>query len=377
MGEAAAPQAGDVLAGKYRVERVLGEGGMGVVVEATHTDLDQRVALKFMHESVVAVGLDRFMREAKAVAMLKSEHVARVMDVGRLEDGAPYIVMEFLEGEDLGDLLERRSRLPLEEAVDYVLQASIALAEAHARGVVHRDIKPRNLFLTRKADDTPLVKVLDFGISKITNTKNLDDASTRTGMVLGSPKYMSPEQSRSSKTVDARTDIWSLGVVLYELYTGQPPFTAQTLPDMFVAILPSDFEPASKLVPGSPAGLDAVFDRCLAKEPGDRYATMAELASALSVFASPSGVQAAETVHRLLTGRTPSLTRLSPVAPRPTDGAGIASNTTLPISISTVSVGAQQPKRKMLWYAAAALAVGSAISVTVAMSSQGSKAAPS
>ncbi|MFO0570710.1 MAG: serine/threonine-protein kinase, partial [Polyangiaceae bacterium] len=275
MAEGTAPKPGDVLAGKYRVDRVLGEGGMGVVVEATHTDLDQRVALKFMHANLVEVGLDRFMREAKAVAKLKGEHVARVMDVGRLEDGSPYIVMEFLEGEDLGDLLERRGTLPLQEAVDYVLQVAMALAEAHSRGIVHRDIKPRNVFLTRKADGTPLIKVLDFGISKLTNTPTVDDASTHTGAVLGSPKYMSPEQTRSSKNVDVRTDIWSLGVVLYELYTGRLPFLAETLPDMFVAILHSEFEPPSKVVPGTPPGLDEVLQRCLAKKPAERYPSMA------------------------------------------------------------------------------------------------------
>ena len=211
---------GEMLAGKYRVERVLGAGGMGVVVLARHVQLDQLVALKFLlaqsltNPKVVA----RFEREARAVVKLKSEHVARVLDVGTMEAGAPYIVMEYLEGEDLSQTVERRGPLPVAEAVDYLLQACEALAEAHGMGIVHRDLKPGNLFLTRRVDGKSLVKVLDFGISKLEGGRE-DLALTQPAEVVGSPKYMSPEQLRASRLADARSDIWSLGVILYELIT--------------------------------------------------------------------------------------------------------------------------------------------------------------
>jgi serine/threonine-protein kinase len=189
---------GDVLAGKYRVDHVLGVGGMGVVVSATHLQLDQRVALKFM----LPVGLahpalvERFAREARAAARLKSDHVARVLDVGTLDSGSPYMVMEYLEGSDLGSVVAERGPMPVHMAVDCVLQACDAVAEAHAIGIIHRDLKPRNLFLTGRNDGRALVKVLDFGISKH-KTGASDLSLTRTTEIIGSPNYMSPEQLRS------------------------------------------------------------------------------------------------------------------------------------------------------------------------------------
>jgi eukaryotic-like serine/threonine-protein kinase len=279
VGDTRAPQAGDVLAGKYEVERVLGEGGMGIVVAARHRQLDQKVALKFMHEGVAKIAIQRFMKEAKAVAKLRSENVARVMDVGTLENGAPYIVMEYLEGEDLS-ALSKQGVVPIADAIDYVLQASVALAEAHASGIVHRDIKPGNLFLTRRPDGSPLVKVLDFGISKMQSTDaEVDGSTTRTGTVMGSPAYMSPEQVRSSKLADARSDIWSLGVVLFHLVTGKMPFDAETVPDMFVAILHEPARTATSANPALPPQLDEVFARCFAKEASGRYQNLSERSS--------------------------------------------------------------------------------------------------
>ena len=205
---------GDVLAGKYRVERVLGVGGMGVVVAARHLQLDERVALKFLREKVIDEPeiVVRFLREARAVAKLRSDHVVRVRDVGNLENGAPYIVMELLEGETLKERVKRDGALPREQAVDYLLQACSAIAEAHSHGIVHRDIKPTNLFLTFRPDGRALVKVFDFGISKQLPTHADPDAElgmTATTSMLGSPLYMSPEQMVSARNVDARTDIWS------------------------------------------------------------------------------------------------------------------------------------------------------------------------
>jgi eukaryotic-like serine/threonine-protein kinase len=237
-------QVGDVLAEKYRIERILGVGGMGVVVQATHLDLEQRVAIKWMLSQVSSHGesVGRFLREGKAAARLTSEHVARVMDVGRLDGGEPYMVMEYLQGQDLSNVIKTEGPRQPELAVDYVLQACEAIAEAHAQGIVHRDIKPSNLFLTRRADGTPLVKVLDFGISKLSSKPGEEAVAsmTSTTALLGSPAYMSPEQMRSAKNVDTRCDIWALGMVLYELLAAAPPFEAETLAGLIAAITSAD-----------------------------------------------------------------------------------------------------------------------------------------
>ena len=221
---------GTILAGKYRVERIIGQGGMGVVVEAKHITLDERVALKFLLPEYAThpEAAGRFLREAKAAVKIKSEHVARVSDVGTLETGAPYMVMEFLEGRDLSRTLEVNGVLQVEDAVDYVIQGCDALAEAHGYGIVHRDIKPANLFLSKRPNGTPLVKVLDFGISK--TVESAIDNLTKTSSSMGSALYMSPEQMQQTRGVDHRTDIYALGITLYELLAGKQPFYADTLP---------------------------------------------------------------------------------------------------------------------------------------------------
>jgi serine/threonine-protein kinase len=295
---------GDLLAGKYRVERVLGEGGMGVVVAATHAHLGQRVALKFLLPELSARPdiVARFDREARAAVRIQSEHVARVLDTGVLESGAPYMVMEYLEGSDLAQLVRQRGRLEVPEAVDYVLQACEVLAEAHMAGIVHRDLKPANLFLTRRADGTPLIKVLDFGISKA----NLLGAEgpgaqplTQTSAMMGSPKYMSPEQLKSSRDVDVRTDIWALGVVLHELLTGEAAFRAPTMPELLMSILSAPPPPLRARRPDAPPGLEAVILRCLEKDAARRYANVAELAVGLGEFALPRARVSVERVTRI------------------------------------------------------------------------------
>jgi serine/threonine-protein kinase len=273
---------GQVLLGKYRIESVLGRGGMGLVLRVTHLQLGEELALKVLSpEGVATPELHaRFMREAQAVVRLRGEHVARVSDVGVLPDGTPYMVMEYLRGLDLSGELERRGRLFPGEAVDHVLQACEALAEAHANGVVHRDIKPANLFLTSRPDGTPLVKVLDFGISKapVTETTRL----TKTDTVMGTSGYMSPEQMRASKDVDARTDIWALGIVLYECLTGRRPFGGES----FLAVaLMAGTEPPPPMETWVPRPLQAVVLRCLAKDRNDRYPSIAALVAALAPFA--------------------------------------------------------------------------------------------
>jgi serine/threonine-protein kinase len=291
---------GDVLAGKYRVERVLGAGGMGVVVSALHLELDERVAVKFLLPEVAAANADaaqRFLREARAACRIKSEHVARVIDVGRLESGAPYMVMEYLEGCDLGELGERET-LSIEDAVDYLIQACHAMAEAHAVGIVHRDLKPANLFLVERPDGTRAVKVLDFGISK--TTSEIGDASlTRTSSMMGSPLYMSPEQMRSARDVDARTDIWALGVVLYQLLTGHPPFLGDSLPQLISRIMTEAPSPMASHRIGIPAELEAVVLRCLKKSPEERFRNVGELAGALLPFGSRRSRYTAEGALKL------------------------------------------------------------------------------
>jgi serine/threonine-protein kinase len=287
---------GELLAGKYRVERMIGQGGMGVVLAARHEGLQTDVAIKLLREVALqhtdVVG--RFMREARAAVSLRSEHVARVFDVGKLDDGRPYIVMERLEGKDLGEVIEQGPMLSPSEAVDYVLQACEAIAEAHRAGIVHRDLKPKNLFLTHAVHGRPLVKVLDFGISKVDPARSPGEMQlTRTTEVIGSPSYMSPEQLRSSRSVDARTDIWALGVILYELLTRRVPFYAETVTELVLVVVTEREPPIRAFRQDVPEGLEAVVSRCLHKQPDHRFQSVVELVQALEPFAQ--GVQATVT----------------------------------------------------------------------------------
>ncbi len=280
---------GQILAGKYRVERVLGRGGMGVVVAAHHLLLDEKVAIKFLLPEALANAdaVGRFAREARAAVKIKSEHVARVSDVGTLENGATYLVMEYLDGLDLGGWLAQHGPLPIEQAVEFILQASEAIAEAHSLGIVHRDLKPANLFVIRRPDGALSTKVLDFGISRTTELGPTTGVVTQTATVMGSPLYMSPEQMRSSKDVDVRADIWALGVVLYELLAGQPPFPGSTMPELVLKVVTQPPNPIRVARPEVPAGLEAVLLKCLEKDRERRYQTMGELAPALFEFAPP------------------------------------------------------------------------------------------
>jgi hypothetical protein len=285
-GPTASPvQPGEILAGKFEVERVLGAGGMGIVVAARHTQLDQRVALKFLLPVACEVpgAVARFLREGKAAARITSEHVARVMDTGVLDGGAPYLVMEYLEGSDLGAVVQRRGRVSVDEAIEYVLQACEAIVEAHDVGIVHRDLKPANLFLSKRADGSPLVKVLDFGISKVDSGSR--SQLTSASVLMGSPRYMSPEQMMSAKDVDARTDVWALGVILYELVTGKPVWHADTMQGLCALIASTPAPSLRVLRPDAPAILDDVVARCLTKARDDRLASVADLALALEPIA--------------------------------------------------------------------------------------------
>jgi eukaryotic-like serine/threonine-protein kinase len=295
---------GDILAGKYRIEKILGAGGMGVVVAAQHVQLDERVAIKFLLPDVLgnAEAVGRFVREARAAVKIKSEHVARVIDVGTLENGSPYMVMEYLEGGDLGVWLQKQGPLPIEQAVEFILQACEAIAEAHGLGIVHRDLKPANLFCIRRADGLLSVKVLDFGISKVTKMGNSAGEARMTGTkaVFGSPMYMSPEQMLSSRDVDARTDIWAMGSILYELLTGVSPFDGDTLPEVFAKISTQPPPPIRNRRPDTPLELESAILKCLQKDRNNRYSNVAEMGIQLAPFAPKRARSSVERISRVI-----------------------------------------------------------------------------
>jgi eukaryotic-like serine/threonine-protein kinase len=310
---------GQVVCGKYRIERQIGRGGMGIVLAATHLHLGNLVAIKVMRRDLLPDdrALDRLLMEARAAARVRSDHVARVLDVGMLDSGSPFIVMEYLEGENLADLLDRQGALGLEEAASFMMQCCLALAEVHVAGMIHRDLKPGNIFIARQLDGSATVKIVDFGISKHIGDGRERGAVT-SPQVLGSPFYMSPEQMRAD-SVDERSDIWGLGAILFEMLTGRPPFLGDTLPEVYSAVLNHAPPQVDSLRPGVPAELDDVVQRCLEKDPARRYQNVAELAGALAPFAGAMG-RAVERVSRILTSVDVSRAR-SPVLP---DGTAAA-----------------------------------------------------
>jgi len=308
---------GQVLAGKYRIERQIGRGGMGIVLAATHLQLEHLVAIKVLRRDLVEddKALARLLSEARAAAKIRSEHVARVLDVGMIENGSPFIVMEYLEGEDLADLLDRQGALEVTLAVRFLLQSCEALAEVHAAEMVHRDLKPGNLFLAKLPDGSHSLKIVDFGISKNIGGSARNQAATTSTQVLGSPYYMPPEQMRA-EPVDERSDIWSLGAILFEMLTARPPFLGDTLPEVYAAVLSQPAPSVESLRPGIPAGLDDIVQRCLDKDPGQRFCDVADLAEALAPFGGAASAQSVESITRILTN--PDLFRArSSRTPRP------------------------------------------------------------
>jgi serine/threonine-protein kinase len=280
---------GDVINGKYLIEAFLGEGGVGVVAAARNIELDERVALKFLRPEMLGQAeiVARFMREAKAACSLKSEYVANVYDVGTMVDGAPFLVMEYLEGKDLGTVIEERGKLGHREATEYVMQACEALAVAHAKGVVHRDIKPENLFLTSRAGMS-VIKVLDFGISKAVLTGSIFGSAlplVKTVNLMGTPLYMSPEQIRSAEGGDMRSDIWALGMVLFELLSGTLPLGAPTITELCAAILEAPMASITSYRSDLPAGYAEVLEKCIERDPSKRFQNVAEMAIAFMPFA--------------------------------------------------------------------------------------------
>lgn len=320
---------GDILARKYRVDRVLGSGNMGIVVAATHIDLGQLVAVKHMlpgkDESPEI--RERFLREARAAVRLKSQHVARVLDVGADEQEAPYIVMEYLEGQDLGVLLKEQGPMAFGQAVEYVLQACEGIGEAHAAGIVHRDLKPANLFLTKDVTGAPCVKVVDFGVSKLSTDMTL----TQEGQALGSPLFMSPESMYGAKNVDNRSDIYSLGVLLYQLVAGhkRAPFQAETVPELCRRVLFEQPTPLAEYRPDAPQGFESVILKCIAREKDQRFQNVAQVAAALLPFAPARARVYPERIARVVgvdlpvtDGSTPSLADLHGTIPIAQSDAG-------------------------------------------------------
>ncbi len=298
---------GKVIDGKYRVDVLVGEGGMGVVWKSTQLDLDRAVAIKVVREEFATNEevVNRTLLEARAAAKLRGEHVVRVLDVGRLPTGAPYIVMEHLEGRDLyTDLAERLLPMPVNVAVDLVLEACEGLAEAHAAGIVHRDLKPENLFIAERPDGSAVVKIPDFGISKDIRPDS-PRTMTNPATAIGSPQYMAPEQMRGAADVDARADIWSLGATLYELLVGAPPFQGTTIPAVCSLVLEEDPTPPRNMRPDMPVGLEAVVTRCLKKDRDERYASIGELAHALVMYGSPTADDRAARIARVISGIRP------------------------------------------------------------------------
>ncbi len=277
-------QPSTIVAEKYLIERVLGHGGMGRVFAARHLTLGHEVAIKVLRFEGTEMAA-RFLREAQTCARLGNEHIVRAFDLGRLPDGAPYLVMERLTGEDLAQVIAR-GPVPISAAVQHVVEACTGIAAAHAAGIVHRDLKPANLFLTERPGKSPLVKVVDFGLSKVLKASggSAGLSLTSTGKILGSPLYMSPEQIRASREVTDSTDIWSLGVILYELLTGTPPFAALGVSALAIKIATEPPERPSLLRPEIGSALEAVVLRCLEKAPERRFKSASELHDALAPF---------------------------------------------------------------------------------------------
>jgi serine/threonine-protein kinase len=368
------------LLGKYAIERVIAEGGMGTVVAARHIELHRRVAIKLI-ASAFAPDPEvcaRFRQEARAAAAIRSEHVCRVLDVGETPDGVQFIVMEHLEGEDLDACLAREGPLSVEDAVGCLLEACEAIAEAHAMGIVHRDLKPDNLFMARRADGSPIVKVLDFGISKGAPS---DAAGPATGpaQILGTPQYMAPEQIRNDAEVDARADIWALGATLYDLLSGERPFTGASPQDVIAQVLTGSPEPLCAVRPEVPSELAAVVERCLQKDPAKRFQTLAELARALAPF-GPAGItRSVARIERLLGDVTPPPPEVVELrsrrrAPSLDDArltlrseppGGVSMSTPPPSDfIVTRPPSAARPRRRGMLIAAACTLVAGAVAVT-------------
>ena len=308
MFEASVPfyplSVGELVGGKYKIKSMLGEGGMGVVFGATHLDLNCDVAIKVIRQELNQQPelIARLMQEARAAAQIRSDHVCRVLDVSRLDNGSPYVVMEYLDGKNLASVIDAKGRLPERVAVDYLLQACEAIAEAHRSGIVHRDLKPENLFLAEFPDGRRAIKVLDFGISKATGAwKNATERSlTNPSSAMGSPHYMAPEQMTSASDVDARADIWALGAILHQMLTGSLAFDGESLPAVCAAVLQSNPMPVRQILPELSAGLGEAISLCLVKDREQRLGSVADLAHLIVSYGTSQARLSVARISKLL-----------------------------------------------------------------------------
>jgi serine/threonine-protein kinase len=318
---------GLILGGTYRLVRLIGQGGMGSVYEATHERVPRRFAIKLLNPEVVGnpTVFERFQREAEVASSIGNEHIVQAFDFNRTDDGVPYMVLELLEGEDLAARMLARGPLTLEQATSMLVQVTSALESAHGRGVIHRDLKPQNIFLSRREHDEDFVKVLDFGISKILHAT---ETGTRTGVVFGTPNYMAPEQAEGrSSEIDARTDIFALGSILYECLSGQLPFKAPTVVGTLYQVCHVEPEPLRKRLPGLPERIEQAIKRAMAKQRAERFASVAELREAFT------GV-------RVVAGRKVSLV-LSQTGSTPLEMPGnVLSQFSAPLSVPTLMASA-------------------------------------
>ncbi len=274
---------GKTINGKYLVRTVLGEGGMGTVFEAENLAIGRTVAIKVLHPTQARkkIAVKRFHQEARAAGAIGHPNICEVYDLGTLEDGSPYLVMEKLVGETLADRIGSEGGLPFDDVIDVLTQVLSGLVVAHEKGIVHRDIKPENIFLTKRVGCPPVAKLLDFGVSKmispvLSGDREDDLDLTRTGMVMGTPFYMSPEQARGDRNLDARVDLYACGVILYEAITGRRPYTAANYNALLLQILTTSPRPARELRPALPLGFDEVLDKSMARHRDDRYQNAAE-----------------------------------------------------------------------------------------------------
>jgi serine/threonine-protein kinase len=351
---------GDVLVGKYKVESILGQGGMGVVIAAMHLHLQERVALKFLRpgagksEEFNA----RFLREAQVTAKLRSEHIVKVSDVGTLESGAPYMVMEYVSGTDLRTLIKKEAPLPIPRAIDYIVQACEGLAEAHSFSVVHRDLKPSNLFVTTRRDGSDLVKVLDFGISKanLVHASEMEDL-TAAGALLGSPKYMSPEQLMNTAQADERSDVWSLAVVLYEMLTGAPPFVAESHAATCMRVLgtgppPSLCEKRNDVPPELEAAIFRALDRNLEQRTPNVAEFAEDIVDATRMMLPGSVAVSVQRIRRTIESHGLHLTGSMPRAERPRSLSDSYTSGSHPSASGAVlSAKTEPPRKKGIWIA--------------------------
>jgi serine/threonine-protein kinase len=386
-------RAGQVVAGKFRLDTVIGRGGMGSVWSATHVGLGHRLALKLISRQYVRSheALRRFDAEARAAARLQSRHVVQVFDNGTLDDGTPFIAMELLSGDNVSERIERRGPMPLVEVVEVMAQCCKALGRAHAAGIIHRDIKPDNVFLAREPDeDADVVKILDFGVAKMALDLEGGSQITETGALLGTPLYMSPEQIRGARDVDLRADLYSLGLVAYTMLTGRPAISGETFGDLLINICTKPLPSLLAGAPSLPPAMEAWFQKACAREPGDRYASAQELVDALRAAAGVMGRANTPVPGRLAaplgdsvaTGPTLAAPGPSQVPPDPRPVA-VAVHATPPVfsqSAAAVSVtAAGLPRRRSAfamagWVVAVILAVGGTVVFLVAI--QRSQPAP-